>query len=137
MSETSVIISVLKQSLRQRGITYKQVARALDISESSVKRLFTQGDFSLTRLEQVCALMQLEIADLLERTREAAGRLTELSEEQERELISDSKLLLVGILATSHWSLASMLSNYSFTESELVRLLARLDRTGIIALQPG
>jgi hypothetical protein len=56
--------------------------------------------------------MDLEIADLLESTRLAEGRVTELSEEQERTLVSDPKLLLTGILAISHWSVADMLKEY-------------------------
>src|SRR5206468_160266 len=81
--------------------------------------------------------MDLEIADLLELTRAAEGRVTELSEDQERALVSDPKLMLVAILSISHWTAASMLENYRFSETELVGLLARLDKLGIIDLLPG
>ncbi len=137
MSQAAILVEVLKKALRQKGITYVRVAKALKLSESSVKRLFAQGDFTLVRIEEICGLCGLEIADLLELTRAAEGRLTELTEEQERELVSDPKLLLVGILATSHWTMRGMLETYRFSETELLRLLARLDRLKIIELQPG
>lgn len=132
-----MLIDVVKKTLRHRGLTYLDVAEGLKLSESSVKRMFAQRHLSLNRLEQVCALMNLEIADLLELTRSAEGRITELSEEQERELVSEPRLLLVGTLALSHWTAGKMLETYRFSETELVGLLARLDRLRIIDLLPG
>jgi len=137
MAQAALLLDVLKKALRERGLTYARVAKGLGLSESSVKRTFSQGTMSLERLESVCALMELEIADLLELTRAAEGRVTELTEEVERTLVSDPKLLLVAVLALNHWTAAAMLKAYSFTEPELVRLLTRLDRLGIIDLLQG
>jgi len=61
MSQTGPLVDALKRALRQHGFTYVDVARALDLSESSVKRLFARKDLTLERLERVCALMQLEM----------------------------------------------------------------------------
>jgi len=135
--QAALLIDVVKKNLRDRGLTYSRVAKGLGLSESSVKRVFSRENLSLGRLEKICALMDLEIADLLELTRAAEGRVTELSEDQERALVSDPKLMLVAILSISHWTAASMLENYRFSETELVGLLARLDKLGIIDLLPG
>ena len=35
-----LLIDALKRALRARGVTYRDVARALELSEPSVKRLF-------------------------------------------------------------------------------------------------
>jgi hypothetical protein len=136
MSQAGLLVDVLKKALRRRGVTYAGVAKGLKLSESSVKRTFAQRNLSLARLEQVCGLIDLEIGDLLDLARAAEGRVSELSEEQERELVSDPKLLLVGTLAVSHWTAAKILETYRFSESELVGLLTRLDRLGIIRLLP-
>ena len=137
MSQAALLVDVVKKALRQRGLTYADVAIGLKLSESSVKRMFARRHLSLARLEQLGALIDLELADLLELTRAAEGRLAELSEDQERELVGDPRLLLVGTLAISHWTAAKILETYRFSESELVSLLARLDRLGIIDLLPG
>ena len=137
MSQASLLLNVLKKGLRERGLTYARVAKGLGHSESSVKRLFAQQNLSLDRLEPICALMELEIADLLELTRAAERRVTELTEDQERVLVNDPRLMLVAILAISHWTASSMLENYRFSEAELVRMLAHLDKLGIIDLLPG
>lgn len=136
MSQTSLLIQVVKKTLRERGLTYAKVAQGLGISESSVKRMFSLEAFSLDRLERICALMKLEIADLLEFAREVDRRASELSEEQERALVSDPKLMLIAILAISHWTVPDMLKSYRFSDADLVGLLTRLDRLGIIDLLP-
>jgi DNA-binding Xre family transcriptional regulator len=137
MHQTIPLIDALKKCLRERGLTYARLAEGLALSESSVKRMFSVQNMSLERLAQVCALMNLEISDLLELTRAAEARTAELSEEQERTLVSDLKLLLVAVLAISNWSAAAMLEAYEFSEPELVGLLTRLDRLRIIDLMPG
>jgi DNA-binding Xre family transcriptional regulator len=137
MSQASDLIDVLKKGLRERGLTYARVAEGLSISESSVKRMFSLQNMSLERLAQVCALMSLEITDLLELARAAEVRVVELTEEQERTLVSKPKLLLAAILAINNWTASAMLEAYEFSEAELVRVLAHLDRLRIIDLLPG
>jgi len=137
MSQTALLIDTLKKGLRQRALTYADVARALDLSESSVKRLFARKDLALDRVERICALMKLELTDLLELMQAAEPRIGELSEEQERALVGEPKLLLIGILAISYWTAADMLATFSISKSELVRMLVRLDRMRILDLHPG
>ncbi len=137
MSQASDLIDVIKKSLRERGLTYARVAEGLGLSESSVKRMFSLENMSLERLEQVCALMSLEITDLLELARALEVRTVELTQEQERTLVSNPKLLLVAILAINSWTASAMLEAYELSEPELIRLLAHLDRLRIIDLLPG
>ena len=136
MIRAAQLLQVLKKALRQKGVTYARVGRALGLSESSVKRILAQGDLSLARLERICDLLELDVEGLLEQLHAAQSRLTQLSEAQERELVSDPRLLLAGILAISYWTCADMLETYRFTAAELTGLLARLDRLGVIELHP-
>lgn len=136
MAQTTAIIDVLKKLLKEQGVTYLQVAQALALSEASVKRLFAERQFSLQRLDRVCALLGLEISDLVRRL-EHDMCIDALALEQEQELVSDSKLLLVAICALNRWSLRQMLENYALSEPEAISKLARLDRMGLIELLPG
>jgi DNA-binding Xre family transcriptional regulator len=136
MTQTSLLIDVIKKALRKRGLTYAKLATGLGISEASVKRLFSHRDMRLSRLEDICRLMGIELADLLEDMQAADGRLSELTQEQELMLVADLKLLLVGLLAINHWTAAHILDAYRLTKGELSRLLARLDRMRVIDLLP-
>jgi transcriptional regulator with XRE-family HTH domain len=137
MTQAFLLVETLKKGLHQRGLTYAHVARALDLSESSVKRLFSQRDLSLQRIEQICHLMKIELTDLLELMQVAEARIAQLTEEQEKLLVSEPKLLLVGIVAISFWTAADILATFRISKTELVRLLVRLDRMRIIDLLPG
>src|SRR5690606_6102241 len=62
MNETRRMIDALKRCLRARGMTYRALGRALGLSESSVKRLFAEGSFTLARLERVCGVLDMSVA---------------------------------------------------------------------------
>lgn len=136
MSQTALLVETLKKCLRQRAVTYADVAPVLGLSESSVKRLFARKDLSIDRVDRICGLLKLELTDLFELMHAAESRIVELTDAQERTLVGDPKLLLVGILAISYWTAADMLETFRLSKTELVRLLVRLDRMGLIDLLP-
>ena len=86
MSQTVLLLEVLKRALRERGLTYARIAKGLGISESSVKRTFSKGSMSLVRLEELCELAEWEITDLIELTHIAEARAEELTEQVEQTL---------------------------------------------------
>ena len=62
--------------------------------------------------------------------------MSRLTVAQEREIVADPKLFLVAICALNLLSFDDILATYELTEVELVGLLVRLDRIGIIELLP-
>lgn len=137
MAQTEDLVAALKRALRSRSITYADVAGELGLSESSVKRMFASGHFTLQRLQQVCDLVGLEVGDLAAMADERKRDVEQLSEEQESILVADPKLLLVAFLLLNHWSAAKIIEVYEIGELEIVQLLAKLDRMKIIDLLPG
>lgn len=137
MSQTRPLIDTLKLELRKQRITYKQVSEILDLSETSVKRLFSEEAFSIKRLEKVCELLHLDISDLVHLMEKNIELTTELTLEQETELVSEVKLLLVALLLMNKLQFAEILAIYNISETEGIQLLARLDRMKFIELQPG
>jgi AraC-like DNA-binding protein len=137
MNQTDELINALKLELRRQSIAYAEIARRLHISESTVKRLFASGNFSLQRLAEVCAVAGLEIGDLADIARDRRRNVEQLEEEQEKVLVDDPKLLLLAFLLLNDWSLDEILEEYEIESLESVRLLARLDRLKVIDLLPG
>jgi transcriptional regulator with XRE-family HTH domain len=137
MAQTKLIVETLKQELRKQGVTYRQVAKTLDLSEASIKRLFAESSFSLARLEQICELLHLEIADLIHRMEKNIELTHQLTLEQETELASDIKLMLMAHFLMNRLEFSEIIEIYDISETEGIRLLARLDRMKIIELQPG
>ena len=137
MSQTRLIIDTLKKELRKHGINYRQEADKLALSEASVKRLFAEYSLSLDRLSRVCEPLNYEIADLIHELEKNAELTQQLTLEQETELVSDMKLLLMAHFLINKLSFEEIIRIYDISETEGVRLLARLDRMKIIELQPG
>jgi DNA-binding Xre family transcriptional regulator len=137
MSQTRPLIDTLKLELRKQHITYKQVSEVLDLSETSVKRLFADEAFSIKRLEKVCQLLHLDISDLVHLMEKNIDLTIQLTRDQETELVSDVKLLLVALLLMNKLQFAEILGIYDISETEGIQLLARLDRMKMIELQPG
>lgn len=136
MTQTEELIHALKRVLRSKGLTYADVATHIKVSESSVKRLFSSHNFSLARLQSICELADVEFADLVSLAEDNRRNIEQLSEDQELEIVSDTKLLLMTFLLLNLWKLQDIMASYQIDEFESIRLLARLDRLKIIDLLP-
>lgn len=137
MAQTLELVEALKAALKAQGLTYADVAGRLGISEATVKRLFARGGFTLKRLEAACALVNLDISDLAELAVERVPLASTLTPAQEEALVQDPKLLLIAFLVMSHWRFSEIVAAFEVSDHEAVRLLARLDRLGLIHLLPG
>ena len=136
MSTTADLIAALKKELKSAQMTYADLARELDMAESSVKRMLAKGDMPLSRIDAICRALRLDFADLARRVAESQPLLKELTQEQERAVVADKKLLLMAICVLSQWTLEQITATYRLTEAEGVKYLAQLDRIGIIELRP-
>ena len=136
MSQTKTILQAVKGLLKQHKINYAQVAKHLGLSESSVKRSFSQGQISLSRLIKVCELMDLELVDLLQVIQNQSTDLTQLTEKQEKLMVSDIKFLLVTVCVCNHWPFDEIHQTYQIEAAELVNMLLRLEQTELLELKP-
>ena len=137
MSTTADLVTALKKELKAAQMTYADLAQAIGMAESSVKRMLAKGDMPLSRIDAICRALKLDFADLARRVADSQPLLQELSAEQERAVVADKKLLLMAICVLSQWTLEQVLTTYRLTEAEGVKYLAQLDRIGIIELRPG
>lgn len=137
MQQRQALVKTLKRELKRRGHTYREVAALLQLSEASVKRLFAEGCFSLTRLDLLCNWLGMTISDLVRLMEHQARVTNRLALEQERELVTDVKLLLMAHFLINGVSYRDIIAQYDISELEGTRLLAKLDRMKLIELLPG
>ncbi len=136
MSQIKEISTTLKQLLRQQQLTYKDIAQRLEMSEANVKRIFSNHSFTLERLEQICQILDITLSDLFLISQKQTEQLTQLTIEQEQELIDNHKLFLVAVCVRDSWTFEEIIDQYEVTEHECIRLLARLDKLKLIDLLP-
>jgi transcriptional regulator with XRE-family HTH domain len=132
----SNLVELLKRRHKAHGVTYAQVAIQLHLSEASVKRMFSRQDFTLQRLEDVCRVVGIGLAELARALSEEQPSATHLTAEQEREIISDPKLCLIALCAVGNWTLDQIVDTYTIDRVECIGYLARLDKIRIIELAP-
>ena len=137
MTSSARLIDALKRELRARGITYRALAGQLGLSESAIKHMFSSGNFSLRRLDEICDVLELDIGDLVNISEAHKHRIEQLSEEQEQEIMSDMRLLLVAYCLLNYWTFEEIIARYDITPEQGVRYLRKLDRMKFIELQPG
>lgn len=136
MTQQAALIETLKQALKRRGLTYVVVARKLRMSEANVKRMFASKRFTLDRLEAVCRVAEMDLTDLVALYEESRQRIAQLTQEQEQELVRDTKLLLVAVCVRNRLSFDDIIANFQLTKTECIRFLAKLDKLKIIDLLP-
>ena len=136
MSQAAALVEALKKVLRARKLNYAQIARALKLSEATVKRMFSRNDFSLDRFEEICKLAETSMSDLARDLDSERSYLTHLTAEQEKEIVDNPKLFLVAVCALNHLSLEQMVEIYDLTKTECIQLLVKLDRIRFLELLP-
>jgi len=136
MSQINHIYDTLKQCLREQRITYKQLANALDVSEASIKRNFSLHAFSLEKLEHICEFLQLSLSELFALSQKQQDKISQLSKEQELQLLANPKLLLAAVCVRDGWRFEELISHYDIGEVEGIKLMTTLDKLKLIELLP-
>lgn len=130
------LVDAMKRALKREGITYAQLATQLELSEASIKRMFSRGRFSLQQVLAICEAIGTDLGELGRSARARADGNRQLSVAQERVLAGDPRLLLLFHLLMTGRSLAEVSREYRLRGTERTLLLARLDRLGMIELLP-
>lgn len=137
MDQIQTLLATIKRQLRLQGLNYRELGRALELSEPSVKRLFSTGTITLERLARIAELLGFTLAELAREAERAAPQVRTLTEDEEALLVSDIRLLLVAVCALNHWTLADIVETYALAEAECLQRLLQLDRLRLIELAPG
>ena len=137
MNESDRLIATLKKLLKRQGYTYRQIGESLNLSEQSVKRLFSTGTFSLERLVQLSGLLKLSLAEVMAQANDMTANIHTLTDTQEKELTADPELLLMAVCVLNNWTPAEITSAYKFSKAECLKKLLKLDHIGLISLMPG
>lgn len=94
MPESAGFLEALKRCLKAKGLTYGTLAKRLDLSEASVKRIFAEGTLSLERIGQVLEILEMSFLDVAKLSSDGAKpKRNVMTLEQESRLAKDDELL--------------------------------------------
>lgn len=135
MSHVDQFVTSLKRALKAKNIIYKDLAKEMDLSESSIKRILSDKSISLDRIEEICRITDISFAEICMMANfedEYTGY--PLTEEQEYILSLDKKLIHILTLLSDEYSTKNIEKKFEITSHELRACLLKLDKIGIIEL---
>jgi DNA-binding Xre family transcriptional regulator len=136
-NQTAPLIAAVKKQLKIRGYNYRNVANHLNVSEVTVKRLFSAQNLSLKRLEQLCELLEMSFYDLAKLASAVKENHSVLTLQQEQSLADNPLLLVYFYLIINGWLPAAIENHYKVQLVEGIKLLTTLDKLKLIELLPG
>lgn len=138
MSEQQQVMEALKKLMKVKGIIYKELAEHLGLSLPSVKRMFSQEDLTLSRFNQICLFLEVDMSEvfkLAEAHKEALlGKLTLEQEEclsKKPQRLSYLELLLEGMKPSQ------IEKEFGLDAQSTTKILSDLDKWGLIKWLPG
>ena len=136
-SQQSQLIATLKQQLRSKGMTYRQLGIALGLSEARMKKMFASERFTLDRVIEISEILGLTLSELTRLAEQQQVAIHTLTAQQEAELTADLRLLLVCVCVLNHWSMEDITHTYQLDTHACLLYLLKLDRLGLISVLPG
>jgi len=133
----STIAGSLRQVLRNKRITYAQVAEELGVSEQTIKRVFTGDDAPLSRLLEICRIAGVAFADVARLATEAPAASFELSEEQETFLAENPGHQVFLYRLRDGRTPAQIRAEFALSARGLARYLKDLEQLGVLDRLPG
>ena len=136
MTQTARLLETLKHYLKFQGITYRILAQRLKLSESSVKRLFSDQSLSLKRLEKICSVLGLDLYELVKLSREQQPLVDSFNDMQLKTLLSKPSLVVLLILFVNGWTTEELVEKFELEEVELRVKLGQLEQLKLIEWLP-
>ena len=99
--------------------------------------MFAQQHITLKRLDKICEMLDIEVTELVLMMQDNSNLISQLTEQQESDLVSDNCLFLVAVSCLNRWSFQDILKTYKFSEKNLRRYLKKLEQIKILNLLAG
>jgi hypothetical protein len=139
MIDTDVVVLIdgLKKLLKIKGYTYKKLANEIDLSEISVKRIFSNYDCSISRLATICRVIDSSVLELSEFSmKNIYDQNYYLTDEQETHFSKHPYHFFVFKELKNGKELNNIKFEDDLSKSELEKILLKLDMLKLIVLHP-
>ncbi len=135
MSQSLHLIETLKSVLKSQKITYKQIAKHLEITEAGVKKALNSESIALERVEKIGMMTGHSLLDLLKLSEDQdRQKQLVLTMAQEQSLAKDEGLFVSYHAALSRYSFEQVLTHFTFSELELERYWLQLEEIGLLKM---
>ncbi|WP_424969314.1 helix-turn-helix domain-containing protein [Dinoroseobacter sp. S76] len=131
------LFELLKTILKARGMTYADLASRLGVSEPTIKRIFSERDCKLSRMTEICSVLDLSLDDLVQEANRVHVAPVELGDSIEGQLAMDRSAFHLFLLLLDGMSFAAICEHYEIPDTRVFELGLRLERMGLAEVMPG
>ena len=132
-----LIFEALKRTLKARGVTYRDLAERMGVSEPTVKRIFHERNCKLDRLVEICAAAGVELENVLGSMSRGPGPVNRIAPEIERKLAGRPALLFIFVMLSEKFTPEGVMRSQGLSEASMFLYLRDLEALGLIALGSG
>lgn len=137
MQQTTSFVGALKRCLKARGLTYADLARALGLSEATVKRCFSLESLTLQRTEQILTVLDMTMLDVAKlAAAPSVDAPAQLTIEQEKALAERPRLFSFFHLLLFGHTAAKIVKEYDICKEEAAASLRTLERLQLLEVMP-
>jgi transcriptional regulator with XRE-family HTH domain len=136
--QTARLLKVLKRLFKSRGLRYADIASALGLSHTTLKRRLAGIGLTIPFVEALADLVDATLPELFELANsDVDTRVRRLTLEQENALHADVRLGFIFSRLQLGWSAKEIQEECRIPEVRLIPYLVRLEKLGLIDLFPG
>nr|WP_275660758.1 XRE family transcriptional regulator [Vibrio mediterranei] len=133
------ICEELKRALKNSKMSYLDVAKALQVSEVSVKRMLNlHQPLSISRMNDIAALTQIPLSTIVLNAENAVSEVPTYTEQQDSAFCQSPELytLMTGII-DEYLSADELMQRYDLDKQSMYLYLRDLENVGLITLSEG
>ncbi len=128
----------IKSLLKAKGVSYRDLAKHLGLSESGVKKIMRGTDVSMHRLSQICKVLQISLVDFMQSLEHRRYENTQYTLEQQNHFLREPELFyFYWKLVFERCSLDAIMSELGVSSENINQMLLKLDKLNLIELGPG
>jgi DNA-binding Xre family transcriptional regulator len=125
--------AVFRNRMKERAVTYSQLASALGMSLPGVKKLFQKNDINLGRFNRICQILQLDPAEALTQGMRDGLHVKSIQDAAEEFFLKERRSFqLYWLLTVEKLELDEAIREIAMEKAEAYRILGALDRFGMI-----
>ncbi|MGF1740302.1 helix-turn-helix transcriptional regulator [Vibrio profundum] len=134
----TIICSLIKKRLKGVGLSYKDVAEQMSISEVSVKRLLNMSQpLSTKRLVQLAELAQVSLSQIVVEAEKLASQIPTFTANQDKAFCDEPELYTVFSEICGDVRPQFLMKKFQLDEASLYLYLRKLESIGLIEIVRG
>lgn len=131
------VFEALKEVMKGRKVNYKTLAIELDMSESGLKKLMASADCSMSKLDQICDALNIDLSDLIAIAKEKKDDMLVLNEKQEALFLKKPRTYHFFVeLCENEGDWKKVMKKHRLERKECLSALVALDKVDLIEFGP-